>query len=159
MTVMEIELANGNIAKVDAEDYERVSAIHWHIDDAGYVRTNIWSDGKKSSAPRMHRFVLQEIDSKTHIDHINGDKLDNRKSNLRACSGSSNAMNRGKQNNNSSGYKGVIFDKSRDKWRAEICFEGNRKYLGRFNTVEEAAIAYNDAALIYHGEFANINEV
>ncbi|WP_255367831.1 AP2 domain-containing protein [Psychrobacillus sp. OK032] len=156
---MTIELANGNVAKIDAEDYERVSAIHWHIDDAGYARTNIWSDGKKTSAPRMHRFILQETDRKTHIDHINGDKLDNRKNNLRVCSNSANLMNRGKQSNNSSGYKGVVFDKSRSKWKAEIGFNKKRKFLGRFHTIEEAALAYNDAAVLYHGEFAHINEI
>ncbi len=151
-----IELANGNIAKVDVEDFERVLERHWHVDGAGYARTNIWSNGKKSSAPRLHRYILGEFDTKLHVDHINGDKLDNRKSNLRVVTCSENAMNRGKQSNNSSGHKGVIFDKSRNKWRAEICFNRTRKYLGRFDSAEEASEAYREAALLYHGEFANL---
>lgn len=150
-----IEINTGDLVLVDVEDFERVSALHWYKDDAGYARTNIWTEGKK---PRMHRFILGETDRKTHIDHINGDKLDNRKENLRVCSASDNAKNRGKQRNNSSGYKGVIFDKARSKWRAEICFNGNRKYLGRFDSVEEAAIAYQDAAKMYHGDFAKVED-
>lgn len=151
-----IELANGSVAKVDVEDFERVLERHWHIDDKGYARTNIWSDGKKSSAPRMHRLITGEADASLHVDHINGDKLDNRKSNLRVVTCSENLMNRGKQSNNSSGYKGVIFDKSRNKWRAEIAFNKERKYLGRFDSAEEASQAYREATVKYHGEHANL---
>jgi len=152
-----IELSNGQFALIDDEDFERVSSRHWHVDDAGYARTNIWSGGKKSAAPRMHRFILGVTDRKVHIDHINGNKLDNRKSNLRVCSASDNLKNRGKQRNNTSGYKGVIYDKERSKWRAEICTNGKRKYLGRYDTVEDAAEAYRKAAELYHGNFAKVD--
>lgn len=152
-----IELNTGDTVLVDAEDFERVSAYHWYKDDAGYARTNMWENGRKSAAPRMHRFILGVTNRKAHIDHINGDKLDNRKENLRVCSASNNAMNRGRQSNNKSGYKGVIYDKERDKWRAEITVNKKRMYLGRYETVEEAAEAYRKAAELYHGEFAKVD--
>lgn len=155
----EVLISNGNVALVDDEDFERVSQFHWHEDDAGYARTNVWKDGRKDSAPRMHRLVLGGVDTRLHVDHKNGNRLDNRKNNLRISTCSQNLMNRGPQANNSSGYKGVIYDKTRDKWRAEICVEKKRKYLGRFSTPEEAALAYNAAAKELHGEYAFINQV
>lgn len=154
-----IPLSNGKVAKVDGTDFDKVSEHHWHVDGAGYARTNIWKNNRKESAPRMHRLIVGDVDKSLHIDHINGDKLDNRKDNLRVTTPSQNAMNRGSQSNNSSGYKGVIYDKARGKWRAEICFRGNRKHLGRFETAELAALAYNEAAIKYHGEFAYLNQV
>lgn len=154
-----IPISNGKYAKVNDEDFDLVSKYHWHMDGAGYARTNVWRDGKKVSAPRMHRLLFPDVDTKLHIDHINGDGLDNRRDNLRISSCSQNLMNRGPQNNNSSGYKGVIYDKSRSKWRAEICVDKKRKYLGRFETAEAAACAYNLAATKYHGEFAFQNKI
>jgi hypothetical protein len=151
-----VPISNGKFAKVDDEDFELVSEFHWHMDGAGYARTNVWSENKK---PRMHRLILNDVDTELHIDHINGDKLDNRKINLRVLTCSQNAMNRGPQMNNSSGYKGVIFDRSRNKWRAEICVNKKRKYLGRYETAEEAALAYNQASIKYHGEFGFINQI
>ena len=154
---MEITLSNGGVVLFDDEDFELVNAYHWHVDNAGYARTNIWSGGRKSAAPRMHRLILGDVDSKLHIDHINGNKLDNRKSNLRICTASENARNRGKQRNNTSGYKGVCYDKARQKWKAEIKANGVRRMLGRFNTAEDAHQAYVNAAKELHGDFANIN--
>lgn len=154
---MELTLSNGSICLIDDEDFGLVSQYHWHVDDAGYARTNIWRDGRKQSAPRMHRLVMDVTDPNTHVDHINGNKLDNRKSNLRLCNRRQNLQNRTKQSNNKSGYKGVVYDKSRARWKAEIGYNGKRKHLGRFDTAEEAYAAYCKAAELYHGEFANLN--
>jgi hypothetical protein len=154
-----VPISNGKFAKVDDEDFELVNKFHWHMDGAGYARTNVWRNNKKDSAPRMHRLILGNVDTKLHIDHINGDKLDNRKSNLRVLTCSQNAMNRGPQTNNSSGYKGVVYDRSRNKWKAEIGVNKKRIHLGRFDSAEEAALAYNQASFKYHGEFGFINEI
>ena len=82
------------------------------------------------------------------IDHINGDTLDNSIENLREVTGSENQQNRGKQKNNSSGYKGVT--KCGNKWRSEIQVNGKKIYQGTFHSPEEASEAYKKAALIYH---------
>ena len=85
------------------------------------------------------------------IDHINGDKLDNRIGNLRECSRSENQRNHGLTTRNRSGFKGV--SQRRDRWIATIVVHGKQSYLGTFEAPEQAAIAYLDAAVRLHGEF------
>jgi hypothetical protein len=153
-----INLTNGMEAKIDPEDLEIVSKHTWHRDGAGYARANIWQGNRKIAAPRLHRFVLgNDFDKSLHVDHINGDKLDNRKSNLRIVTSSQNAMNRGPQANNTSGYKGVTWVKQKNKWRAEIKAGKTKKHLGYFLCKHEAAKAYNTASLKYHGEHGYLN--
>jgi len=88
------------------------------------------------------------------IDHANGDPFDNRFCNLRICTNSQNNQNSMKQSNNSSGFKGVYLDTTRNQWRATITTKGVFKHLGRFKTAEEAFDAYCKAAAELHGEFA-----
>jgi len=92
------------------------------------------------------------------LDHKNMDRTDNRITNLRECSNAENQRNRGKQANNTSGHKGVSWAKNVNKWKSEITVGGQYKYLGIFDTIEDAAKAYNDAALAYHKEFAFIEK-
>jgi len=87
------------------------------------------------------------------IDHINGNRSDNRISNLRECTASQNSMNRGVQSNNIVGLKGV--SRHMNKFKSRICLNGNVKYLGIYDTPEEAHEAYKKAADIYHGEFSS----
>ena len=93
------------------------------------------------------------------IDHINGQRDDNRLSNLRQATRSENAMNRRLQVHSTSGFKGVCFDKSAGKWVAHIKRDGVRRTLGRFSSADEAAAAYNSAAINAFGEFALLNEL
>jgi hypothetical protein len=88
------------------------------------------------------------------IDHINGNKSDNRIKNLRLANFSENQLNRNRTSSNTSGHKGVSYHKHRKRWQALISVDGKNKFLGSFNTALEAADAYNEAALKYHGEFA-----
>jgi hypothetical protein len=90
-------------------------------------------------------------------DHKNRDTLDNRKSNLRICSHQLNHGNRTKQSNNSSGYKGVLWHKQRSKWWARIQIKGKQISLGCYRDKDDAARAYDYAALKYFGEFARFN--
>jgi hypothetical protein len=93
------------------------------------------------------------------VDHINGNTLDNRKENLRICTQNQNGKNRLLNKNNVSGYKGVTYKKANKLWCAQIVVNYHKMYLGLFTTAEAAALAYNEAAKKYHGEFAKLNEV
>lgn len=95
----------------------------------------------------------------SYIDHIDGNKLNNSFENLRECTNAQNAYNSKTPKSNTSGFKGVSLDKRYNKWAAYIRFNYRRKGLGYFNTKEEAARAYNQAAIQYFGEFAKLNEL
>ena len=111
---------------------------------------------------QLHRAVLERILGRSlrkgeEPDHINGDKLDNRRCNLRLATRSQNMANRPKSRNNRSGYKGVIWDKRQGKWRATIGYHGKTTTLGRYDNIEAAARAYDRAARQYFGDFAYLN--
>jgi len=93
------------------------------------------------------------------IDHKNRDRSDNRILNLRECTQLQNQKNRGLTIVNKSGYKGVSWHKSKNRWRAGITVDGESIHLGSFTCKHEAAKAYNEAALKYHGEFAYLNVI
>lgn len=150
------------VAIYDAADEAIVMAHRWHISRPNgkpYVATKIM--GKRVT---LHRMLLPNA---KEIDHANGDGLDNRRENLRACTHAQNQQNRSKFKNNRSGYCGVYFDGyTRNKrknnprikpWVAQIVAYGKRHRLGYFKKPEEAAEAYDRAALLYHGEFARLN--
>lgn len=107
----------------------------------------------------MHRQIMQlHNDNDMVCDHINGNGLDNRKANLRQATYAQNSWNRGKNRVPSySKYKGVSLHGTDRKWQAQICVHGKRIYLGRFNSELEAAMAYDAAAVKYHGRYANVN--
>ena len=134
---------------VDREDFDRVNEYKWRIDARSYVR--------KGFGIFLHRFIMGIIEPKMVVDHVNGDKLDNRKANLRIVTNTQNAQNKKKQVNNTSGFKGVFFNKTTNKCVAQIRINGKCKYLGNFSTPEAAAHAYDEAARIYHGEFGRYN--
>jgi len=135
---------------VDDEDYKKASQYRWYLSAKGYARS--------SKGVSLHRLIM-DCPKDKFIDHINMDKLDNRKSNLRFATNAENHANRGLNKNNSSGYKGVIFDESRRKWRAFIHVGGRSIFLGRFKKKDDAATAYNKAAENYFGNFARFNQL
>lgn len=122
----------------------------------GYRR--IKCKGKKFLAHRIAWFLHYEEWPKQEVDHINGDKLDNRISNLRDVSLMQNQQNTGMKKTgkrkNTSGWKGVSWNKKSQKWQAEIRYNGAHQYLGMFDDIREAAEEYIFAAIRFHGEFA-----
>lgn len=152
----QIELSDGSFALVDHEAYTLVAAINWHHTNNGYARGYA---GKKLGGPgeyvRMHRFILGlSTSDPREVDHINGDRLDNRRANLRICSRTENGRNLTIYSNNSSGFKGVDWHKG--AWRARIKVNKQSNLLGYFSTSEAAYAAYCEAAKKYFGEFARI---
>ena len=157
--MVKIDLGNNQFALVDFEDYEYLNELKWHIYKSGnnfYARTIVY-ENKKRIAILMHRLILEPKGK--CIDHINGNGLDNRKCNLRICERHQNALNRKKNINNLSGFKGVSWFKSSQKWRAQIQYKKIVYHLGVFEKRIDAARAYNQAAQKYHGEFAKLNEI
>lgn len=156
----EIQLTQGKVALVDDDDFEYLNQFKWHIykqnRNSFYARTIVY-ENKKRIAILMHRLLIK-CDNKI-IDHISGDGLDNRKCNLRICERHQNALNRKKNMNNLSGFKGVSWFKSSQKWRAQIQYKKIVYHLGVFEKRIDAARAYNEAAVKYHGEFANLNKI
>jgi hypothetical protein len=106
----------------------------------------------------MHRQILNPKES-DHVDHINGNGLDNRRDNIRACSCSQNLMNRQNHRPTTSGYKGVSLHKRNKTWRATINLNGKQIYAGCYATPVEAALAYNAKAIELFGEFARPNVI
>lgn len=164
---MKIQLNKGQFAIVDKEDFEYLSQWKWyvsrnkHFPFTEYAKRNRHVNDK-SKEIFMHRVILEKH-TKTikHqlVDHINHDGLDNRNLNLRIANNSQNKAHGKKYSSNTSGYKGVSWDKEQNKWGVAISIQGKDKRLGRFIDKEEAALAYNKAAKQYFGEFAYLNQV
>jgi len=140
-------------ALIDKDDLEKVSNYCWHAGlDGKYASSGIKRvNGKVLPPIKMHRLIMGFPEK--GIDHINGNTLDNRKKNLRLCNQSENLRNRSKPINNSSGYKGVSFDKKRGMFRADIRHMYKRHFLGHFHTAQEASNAYVSFAKKVQGEF------
>lgn len=144
-------LKNGNSFLIDKADYPAVSQHRWHVRKDGHVSTTL-TGGK---VIRLHRFLLGETE--LEIDHINMDPTDNRRSNLRFATHSQNGQNKGLKSTNTTGYKGVCWNKAAHKYMASISYEGKSHYLGLYDNPVEAAVAYDRAAAFYFGEFARPN--
>lgn len=156
-TVAEIKLTKGAVALIDREDFMWVSWFKWSlISGNGYARRGDVVDGKRRSM-YMHREIMRAQQGE-YIDHINGNKLDNRKCNLRICTNSQNNFNKPKNKNNTSGYKGVFLSHNKSKpFMAQIVCNRKTIYLGYHATAEEAARRWDVEAKILHGEFARLN--
>lgn len=149
-----IPLTRGKKTIIDDQDFDRISKYKWCIHCDSYAVTSI--NGK---IVMMHRFLLKTPEG-FDTDHINGNKLDNRRSNLRIVTRSQNMANTRIRRSNKSGYKGVFYFKfghRSKRWKAKIKVNYKMIDLGYFLTKEEAAKVYNLAAVKHFGEYALLN--
>ena len=154
-----IPLTRGQVAKVDPEDVAWLtSQWNWNAlwsptAQKYYATCKDFSTGVERNL-RMNRFVLDVWEDNVKVDHENHDTLDNRRGNLRKATQGENLCNRGKQANNTSGFKGVSWIEGKHKYKATITFAGKTKHLGYRDTPEEAAELYRAEVASFHGEFA-----
>lgn len=152
-----IPLSQGKYALVDDADYERVSQYKWYCTNGYAVRREqrVHGGKKRIKAFRMHREII-DAPPGLDVDHINRNRLDNRRDNLRFATPTQNAINRGPQPGTSR-FKGVSWFKLNNVWRAKIGINGEKVHIGCYDNEIEAAKAYDDAAHEHFGEFAYLN--
>lgn len=156
---LRIDLAHGLFALVDCEDAE-LTKFRWRAERGPQHKT--WYARRRLSRPARRRlFLHREVAARAgleitglEVDHVNCNGLDCRRANLRPATKAQNQRNKGLQSNNTSGVKGVSWDKARRKWQVHISVMGHNRKLGLFATIEAAAAAYRAAAMVDHGEFA-----
>jgi hypothetical protein len=140
-----VPLSSGEHAKIDLQDFDKANGLLWYRHGAsGYVRSS-------RAETYLHRKIMSPPKGMV-VDHINGDVLDNRRQNLRVCFHYQNIKNQKLSRNNSTGSKGVV--RRGNRFEASIVSDKKRYYLGTFDTLDQASIAYAQACLKYHGDFA-----
>lgn len=158
----EIPLTKGKVALIDDDDYEYINQWRWKLSTSGYaIRTVCLKNDlgiNRFTSLIMHRVIMNAKKSEV-IDHVDCDRLNNTKNNLRFCSIGENCRNRVKTKKNTSGYKGVSWHKRDKRWIASIKINGIGVHLGSYIDVIEAANTYDKAAKKYFGKFAKTNNL
>jgi hypothetical protein len=154
----QIELSQDKYAIVDDNMFEYLNQWKWtatHKDKRWYA---VRQEGGRIFHTRyyMHSVIMNSSQG-MEVDHINKDGLDNRRENLRIATRTENNQNRDKNKNNTSGYKGVSWNNEKGKYRAYIVANYKQIFLGNFKNIEDAAVAYDKAAIEYFGQFASLN--
>lgn len=157
-----IQLTKGQLTLVDDEDFDYFNQWKWNaqlIHGRLYACRTQWGlSGGKRKGIYLHRAVMRVLDIKgIVVDHTDGNSLNNQKKNLRLCTPSQNCTNRKSGAGSSSKYLGVSWVTSRKRWSAYIKKNYKNIFIGHFFDEQEAARAYDEAAIKYHGEFANLN--
>ena len=154
----EIQLTQGKVALVSDHQYEELSKYKWCAVFNGYLWYAFRQDGRRPNrrGVYMHKQIMNTPPG-METDHIDGNTLNNQEENLRVCTHAENNRNKGKQSNNTSGYKGVQWSSRGKKWQARIKINGKTISLRMFANKEDAARRYDTAVFEYHGEFAKPN--
>lgn len=154
----EIPLTQGKVAIVDDDVYEWAVQWKWcaHHNRHSFYARRSKKTGRSNKVILLHREIMN-APTGIQVDHKNGDGLDCRRNNLRLATNTENGQNSRRRLDNRSGYKGVSWHKVVSRWRARIKVDGVEIRLGYYDTPEEAALAYDEAARKYHGEFARTN--
>lgn len=136
---------------IDSKDFQKIKNYCWHKTSNGYIGTRNKANGK---IILLHNLIMSD----KYIDHINRNKLDNRRSNLRKVTSQQNSMNKNKQKNNTSGISGVFFDKNRNKWVASLTYNG-KSFMKRFTEKNEAIEYRKELERKYFKEFTPIEKL
>lgn len=155
-----IPLTRGMFALVDDADYDSMMVHKWSArwgKSSWYASSNVTVNGQRKGI-EMHRLLLGVTDPKTHVDHIDSDGLNNQRTNIRLASNAQNQHNaRVARKNNTSGFKGVYWNRIGRTWKAQIKIQRRMTHLGTFRDKLEAARAYDAAAIKHFGAFARVN--
>lgn len=151
----ELPLSRGRVALVDDDDFDWLNQWKWFIVGPGYAGRLKRTAGTTASI-YLHRFIM-DAPADWRVDHINSDKLDNRRANLRLVSSRQNQQNRQVAAHSTSGYKGVCWHKRFAKWHVRITVNGHRLHLGYHADLETAARLYDAAARHFFGEYARLS--
>lgn len=157
-----ISLTKRQIAIVDACEYYRAMELNWcaayrkSIDGYYAVAWTILPDGTRKQI-FLHHFIVGN--ATPHVDHEDGNGLNNTRKNLRPCSHSQNHANMEKRVDNTSGYKGVSWSKQKRDWESYCTFQGKKQHFGHYKDKDDAARAYNDGVLRLFGKFAKLNHI
>lgn len=156
-SLIKIMVGDDKVMLIDGRDHQRIKHLKWHLHSSGYICRAVWRENnRKQGCVFLHREVLPCPEGKV-VDHINGNKLDNRRHNLRLATHSQNCANSVIRQDNTSGYIGVSAVSNSNKWRAYVRNNGKPLYLGLFNSKEEAATTRDKKALELFGEYAKLN--
>jgi hypothetical protein len=155
-----VPLTQGECAIVDAADFEWLNQWKWRLYRSPWTSYAIADKkpfvGGQRGTIRMHRLIMGVAEhghTETQVDHIDGNGLNNSRSNLRFATNQQNQFNRKIAKNNKSGHKGICWSKDRNKWKASIFINGKRVWEQYFSDIGEAVKAYRDVGLKFHGEF------
>lgn len=156
--MQQIKLTGGLLATVDDKDYDDLNKYKWHYNGFYAVRGEylgkVAPHKYKHTTVKMHRQIM-EAPAGLEVDHINGDRLDNRRSNLRLATRKQNSRNT--KPRGISKYKGLNWRPERSKWLVRITTDEKRLHVGYFTDEMEAAKAYDKHAIKYHGDYARLN--
>lgn len=157
--------AAGRAVIVDDADWPLVAGYRWRVHEQdrkpGYRPLGPYAvtSFRRDDGRQVSVFIHKMITGYERTDHINHDGLDNRRTNLRPATRGQNGANQRSQAGSTSRYKGAGWDPKRRTWKAQIAVDGKRRHLGYFALEEDAALAYNAAALDAFGEYACLNQI
>lgn len=152
----EIPLTKGKVALVDDDDFAAFGEFSWSYSSAGYAVRSVYPESfRRPKTETLHRVIMSAPPGLV-VDHINGDRLDNRRENMRVCTIAQNCRNSRGRANRIEPYKGIS-RLSSGRWKATVFCDGTGYYLGVYDTPEEAGRAYDRKATELFGEFAGLN--